>query len=97
MEPQTALGTGPSAELNSTRKPRLICTSPESSVHGTRKMICRSGSQATDDGRISVLVDVWRLPVQGRPKPHRRPAEFRFTSVALQHLGVDILKFFVQA
>src|SRR5690606_5786327 len=35
---------GPSAELNSTRKPRLICTWPLSSTHGTRKMICRSGS-----------------------------------------------------
>jgi glutamate dehydrogenase (NADP+) len=37
---------GPSAELNSTRKPRLICTRPASSTHGTRKMICRSGSQS---------------------------------------------------
>ena len=36
---------GPRAELNSTRKPRLMCTSPWSSTHGTRKMICRSGSQ----------------------------------------------------
>src|SRR5690606_17783654 len=36
---------GPSAELNSTRKPRLILTFPESSTHGIRKMICRSGSQ----------------------------------------------------
>src|SRR5690606_6597891 len=37
---------GPSAELNSTRKPRLICTVPLSSTHGTRKMICRSGSHS---------------------------------------------------
>lgn len=36
---------GPSAELNCTRKPRLMWTAPESSIHGTRKMICRSGSQ----------------------------------------------------
>ena len=36
---------GPSAELYCTRKPRLICTRPASSTHGTRKMICRSGSQ----------------------------------------------------
>nr|CRL69072.1 hypothetical protein CPGR_00202 [Mycolicibacter nonchromogenicus] len=35
---------GPRAELNSTRKPRLICAPPLSSSHGTRKMICRSGS-----------------------------------------------------
>ncbi len=36
---------GPSAELNSTRNPRLTCTTPASSIHGTRKMIWRSGSQ----------------------------------------------------
>ena len=36
---------GPRALLNSTRKPRLMCTSPRSSSHGTRKMIWRSGSQ----------------------------------------------------
>lgn len=35
---------GPRALLNSTRKPRLTWTRPLSSVHGTRKMICRSGS-----------------------------------------------------
>ena len=37
---------GPSAELNSTRKPRLMRTRPLSSTHGTRKMICRSGSHS---------------------------------------------------
>src|SRR5690606_34301109 len=36
---------GPSALLNWMRKPRFTCTTPWSSIHGTRKMICRSGSQ----------------------------------------------------
>ena len=35
---------GPMALLNSTRKPRLTCTSPLSSTHGTRNIITRSGS-----------------------------------------------------
>lgn len=35
---------GPSAELNSTRNPRLTRMFPSSSVHGTRKMSWRSGS-----------------------------------------------------
>src|SRR5699024_7788718 len=36
---------GPSAELNSTRKPRFTWTRRSSSIQGTRKMIWRSGSQ----------------------------------------------------
>ncbi len=35
---------GPMALFISMRKPRLICTTPLSSCHGTRNMITRSGS-----------------------------------------------------
>ena len=35
---------GPIAELNCTRYPRLVCTSPSSSIHVTRKVKIRSGS-----------------------------------------------------
>ncbi len=51
---------GPRALLNSTRKPRLICTSPRSSVHGTRKMICRSGSQMRSSSFCALVLRVLR-------------------------------------
>ncbi len=49
------------ALLNCTRKPRLTCTCPLSSIQGTRKMICRSGSTIRSKilrlGELGVLVD----------------------------------------
>ena len=44
---------GPRAELNSTRKPRLISTLPSSPTHGTRKITCRSGSH------VRLRIDHW--------------------------------------
>ena len=64
---------GPSALLNSTRKPRLMCTSPRSSSQGTRKMICRSGSQIRSMifvlGVLRVLRQRRRRGCRGPPGP----------------------------
>ena len=57
---------GPSALLNSTRKPRLTWTCPRRPSTGTRKMICRSGSHdPLDQACLARTRGAWRAPGRG--------------------------------
>ena len=84
---------GPSALLNSTRIPRLTCTLPASSSHGTRKMICRSGSHSRSN---SPRLRVVRVEFEGRRQRRQRLVDglqkLRLRRTPVPDSGLNLVK-----